>query len=72
MSEDTEANLVSHCPHGIYIKDELCLTCLTMTSGNTLWCNNCATGGNWAWAEGHQANCAGLNPREECADDLPF
>ncbi len=63
-----------HCPHGVYLVEDICLNCLTAT-GSGYICNWCGIGGNGMWADDHLRNCAALvenNKTKVVGDDLPF
>lgn len=68
----------THCPHGIYLRDDICLTCIQPLPGNPehLVCRWCGVSGDLAWADGHGQRCAGLHNesnREVSGDDaIPF
>lgn len=67
---DRELEL-SHCPHGVYLHEDICLTCLQPT-GSGFACTHCGIGGNGLWADDHLRKCAGLSPSVGANDAIPF
>lgn len=73
MADHQERLPVTHCPHGTYLRDHICMSCIRITGHNNghCQCTNCGVSGNWEWAEDHGENCAGLRPTE-ARNELPF
>lgn len=69
---------LSHCPHDVSLRDDICLSCIEPFPGNPdhLVCQHCGVSGNLEWADGHGQRCAGLHSQskvEVSGDDaIPF
>lgn len=76
MTDSAERTFRSHCHHGVWLSEDVCMTCMSLTEGDHWVCNNCAMSGNGLWADGHLRRCAGLwSPeaeREGDYDPIPF
>lgn len=62
----------SHCPHGVYVHDDLCLDCFLCVTLDHLICQLCGMSGNLIWADYHAENCAGLKDEVPDESEIPF
>ncbi len=61
----------THCPHGVYIPHDICLTCLTPLGdkGELFLCAHCGKSGSIRWADDHLAECEHMTDEETLVDD---
>jgi len=66
--------MITHCPHGTWLYEDLCLSCFKITGeAEHFVCKHCGLEGDLRWADDHLVGCAKITGFETLGfDDLPF
>ncbi len=68
-----ERSPATHCPHGVFLREDICTTCMNLSSDDHWVCQMCGLSGNGIWADNHQPVCAGIAALvPEDTSELPF